>query len=111
MTGIIARIIVTAFSLVLVAEFIPGIHVDSLVTAILAAMLIGILNVLVRPILMILTLPITLLTLGLFIFVINAFLFWVAASIIDGFTVTGFLPALVGSFIVSTISTLINHKR
>ncbi len=111
MIRIIFRIIVTAFSLVLVAEFIPGIQVDSLVTAILAAMLIGILNVLVRPVLVILMLPITLLTLGLFIFVINAFLFWVAASIIDGFTVAGFLPALIGSFIVSAISTLINHKQ
>lgn len=108
MNSIIARIIITAFSLVVVAEIIPGIEVDSIFSALLASILIGILNVLVRPILVLLMLPITILTLGLFIFVINAFLFWAAASIIDGFTVTGFLPALVGSFIVSAISTLIN---
>jgi putative membrane protein len=110
MSGIFARVIVTAFSLVLVAQIIPGIEVTSALTAILAAMLIGVLNVLVRPILVLLMLPITLVTLGLFIFVINAFLFWIAASLIDGFTVSGFLPALAGSFIVSVVSTVINKK-
>lgn len=110
MPRLLARIIVTAFTLVLVAQFVPGIEVDSALTAVLAAIVIGILNLLVRPILVILTLPITLLTLGLFIFVINAILFWTAASFIDGFTVTGFFPALIGSLIVSAVSTLINQK-
>jgi Mycobacterial 4 TMS phage holin, superfamily IV len=73
MTHIITRIVVTAFSLILVAQFVPGIAVDSIVTAIIAAILLGILNTLVRPVLVILTLPVTIVTLGLFIFVINAF--------------------------------------
>jgi putative membrane protein len=110
MTHLIVRIIITAFALVLVAQFIPGIEIDGAWSAIVAALVLGLLNGLIRPILVILTLPITLLTLGLFIFVINAFLFWATASFIDGFTVTGFLPALIGSLIVSTISTLLNSK-
>lgn len=110
MSTLIIRILVTAFSLVLVAEIIPGISVDSATSALLAALVIGILNVLVRPILVFLTLPITLLTLGLFIFVINAFLFLAAASLIDGFAVSGFIPALIGSLIVSAISTFINKR-
>lgn len=108
MANILTRIIITAFSLVLVAEFVPGITVDSALTAIIAALVIGVLNTLVRPILVILTLPITILTLGLFIFVINALIFWFTASFIDGFTVSGFLPALIGSCIVSVVSTLLS---
>ncbi len=110
MVTIIARVIITAFVLLLVAQVVPGIEIDTLFTAIVAAFVLGILNVLVRPILVLLMLPITLLTLGLFIFVINAFLFWGAASLIDGFTVSGFLPALLGSLIVSVISTTLNRK-
>jgi putative membrane protein len=107
---ILTRIVVTAFALILVAELIPGISIDSVVTALVAAVVLGVLNVLVRPILVILTLPITLLTLGLFIFVINALLFWFVASFLDGFTVSGFWPALAGSIVVSIVSALINKR-
>lgn len=110
MSRMLTRIVVTAFALILVAEFIPGIEVDSVVTALIAALVLGILNVLVRPILVILTLPITLLTLGLFIFVINALLFWAVASFLDGFTVQGFWPALFGSLIVSIVSAFVNKR-
>ncbi len=110
MINLFTRLIVTAFTLVLVAEFMPGIEIDSALAALIAALILGILNALIRPILVILTLPITILTLGLFIFVINAFLFWAVASFIDGFTVTGFFPALFGSIIVSLISTFINNR-
>ena len=109
MIKIFTRLVITAFALVLVAEFVPGIAVDSASTALIAALILGILNALIRPILVILTLPITVVTLGLFIFVINALIFWVAASFLNGFTVSGFLPALIGSFIVSIISSLLNH--
>ena len=108
MKHFLARLIITAFALVLVAEFIPGITVDSAFTALIAALILGIVNAIIRPILVILTFPITILTLGLFIFVINALLFWFVASFIDGFTVTGFFPALVGSVIVSLLSTFVN---
>ncbi len=110
MSRILTRLVVTAFALILVAEFVPGIEVDSVLTALIAAFILGIMNAIIRPILVILTLPITLLTLGLFIFVINAFLFWGVASFLDGFTVSGFWPAFFGSLIVSIVSALVNKK-
>jgi putative membrane protein len=109
MSHILTRIIVTAFSLIVVAEVVPGIAIDSVYAAIIAAVVLGIVNVLIRPILVILTLPVSILTLGLFIFVINAGLFFWVASFIDGFTVDGFVPALMGSVIVSIVSTIANR--
>lgn len=106
---IIARLLTAAFALLLVARFVPGIEVENLYIAIIAALILGILNILVRPVLVLLTLPITILTLGLFIFVINALLFLFVASFVDGFNVEGFIPALLGSVIVSVISA-IGHK-
>lgn len=105
---ILTRIIVTAFSLLVVAEVVPGITVTGLVPALVAAFVLGVLNVLVKPILIILTFPITLLTLGLFIFIINAGLFFFVGSFVSGFSVSGFLPALFGSVIVSVVSSIIN---
>ncbi len=103
---IILHIFVTALSLLLVAHFIPGISISSFYVACIVALVLGILNVFVKPLLIILTLPVTLLTLGLFIFVINAGLFMFAASFVEGFTVTGFLPAFVGSILTSILSTV-----
>ena len=70
----------------------------------IAALVLGLVNALVRPILVILTLPVTILTLGLFLFVINALLFWLVAEIVEGFRVTGFVAALVGSILYSLIT-------
>ncbi len=106
--NILARIIVTAFALLLVAHFLPGITVTGIFPALIAAVILGLMNALVRPILVILTLPITIITLGLFIFVINGFLFWFVASFIDGFAVSGFWIALLGSVLVSIVSSLVN---
>lgn len=105
---ILLKIIITALTLLAIARFVPGIEVDGLYIAIITALILGILNVLVKPLLVLLTLPITILTLGLFIFVINATLFLFAASFIDGFAVSGFLSALVGSLIVSVVSSVTN---
>lgn len=105
---LITRILLNALALLLVAYYIPGIEVASLYIAIISAIILGLLNLIIRPVLIILTLPITLLTLGLFTFVINAALFLFAASFIEGFTVDGFLPALLGSVIVSVIGTIGN---
>lgn len=103
-----ARILITALALLITARIIPGIEVESLYTAIIAALILGLLNVFVKPLLVILTLPITILTLGLFMFVINAGLFLFAASFIDGLSVDGFLTALLGSLVVSVISSIGN---
>ena len=108
MMKLIYRVLLTALALLLAAYLIPGIAVSSLYIAIIAAIILGILNLIARPILVVLTLPITVFTLGLFIFVINALLFWFAASFIEGFNVSGFIPALLGSIIVSVISAIGN---
>lgn len=105
----IYRVLITALALMICAYLIPGIVVANIYVAIIAAVILGLLNLIARPILVVLTFPITILTLGLFIFVINAALFWFTASFIDGFEVAGFIPALVGSLVVSLISTLGNH--
>ena len=105
---LIVRIVIGALALLIVERLVPGITVDGLYTALIAAVILGLLNLIARPILVVLTLPITILTLGLFLFIINAFLFWFSASFIDGFTVTGFLPALLGSVLVSIISAVGN---
>lgn len=101
---IFSRILVTALALLLVAELLPGIVVSGLYPALIAAVLLGVLNVFIRPILVILTLPITIITLGLFTFVINAILFWLVAHFVTGFDVDSFFSALLGSLIVSVVS-------
>lgn len=103
---IIAHVLITALSLLLVAAVVPGIEVSNIYIAIVAALILGLLNLVVKPVLVLLTLPITIVTLGLFMFVINALLFWFAASFIEGFSVSGFIPALLGSIIVSVASAL-----
>ena len=106
---LVTKLLLVTLTLLLVASLVPGIEVDGFYTALIAAIVIGLLNLFVKPILVLLTLPITVLTLGLFLFVINAFLFWFAASFIEGFAVDGFLAALVGSLIVSIVSTFANR--
>jgi putative membrane protein len=105
---IILRILFNALGLLLIAKYVPGITVDSFYTAVIAALILGVLNVILKPILTILTLPITLLTLGLFSLVINAALFIFAASFIEGFAVASFWYALLGSLLMSLISTIGN---
>ncbi len=106
---LLTKVLLTALTLLIVAEYVPGITVDGLYPAIIAAVILGLLNVFVRPILLILTFPITLITVGLFVFVINAALFWYAASFIEGFAVESFWYALLGSLIVSVVSTISNR--
>lgn len=90
------------------AYFIPGIAVASFYTALIVAALWGIVNVIVKPILLILTLPLTILTLGLFTFVINALLFWFLGTVVKGFIVDGFIAAFLGALFVSVVSFIGN---
>src|ERR1043165_4957963 len=106
MLSLLLRWLVNAGALLLVAYLYPGVQVKDFVAALLAPLVLGLVNALVRPILVILTLPVTLLTLGLFLFVINALLFWLVAEIVKGFTVDGFLAALVGSILYSVITLI-----
>ena len=97
-----------ACALVLVAHLYPGVQVTSFGAALVAALVLGLLNTLVRPVLILLTLPVTLLTLGLFLFVINALMFWAAASVLDGLHVNGFWAAMVGSLLYSLCALVID---
>lgn len=107
MINIVLKVLITAGALLLVAHFIPGIAIDSFTVAVVAAVVLGALNLTVKPVLTILTLPITIITFGLFAFVLNAFMFALAAYILPGFEVAGFIPALIGSFIVTFVSTIV----
>jgi len=104
MRGIIVRTLIIAAGIGVAAWLIPGVRVDGLGTLILAALLMGLVNAFVRPLLVLLTLPITVLTFGLFLIVINAALFGLVASLLDGFTVTGATPALLGWLVVVVVS-------
>ncbi|NUZ04459.1 phage holin family protein [Piscinibacter koreensis] len=105
---ILVRWLLLAAALLLVAEIYAGVTVASFGSALIAALVIGLLNTLLRPLLVLLTLPVTLLTLGLFLFVINALMFYVAASLLTGFGVRGFGAALLGSLIYSVFGLIID---
>lgn len=105
---IILRWLLLAAALLLVAHLYPGVIVKSFGSAMIAALVLGLLNTLLRPILVLLTLPVTVVTLGLFLFIINALMFYFAAGMLDGFTVTGFAAALIGSLIYSVCGLVID---
>ena len=105
---ILVRWLLLAAALLLVAHLYPGVTVASFTSALLAAFVLGLFNTLVRPLLVLLTLPVTLITLGLFLFVINALMFWAAASVLDGFNVAGFSAALIGSLLYSLCGMVID---
>jgi putative membrane protein len=107
MIKLLAKWLLSAAALLFVAYVYTGVEVQTFTSALIAAFVLGLLNTVVRPILLVLTLPVTVLTLGLFLFVINALMFWAAASLLEGFHVRGFLAALVGSLIYSLLGVLI----
>jgi len=93
-----------SLALIAVASFVPGIHVDGFMAAFAAALVLGLVNTLIRPIFLVLTLPVTVLTLGLFILVINGLMFWFAGSILRGFVVDSFWHAVLGALLFSIFS-------
>jgi len=105
---LLVRWLLLAAALLLVAHLYSGVQVTSFGSAMVAALVIGLFNTLLRPVLVLLTLPVTLLTLGLFLFVINALMFYFAAQILDGLQVSGFVAALIGSLIYSLCSMVID---
>jgi putative membrane protein len=100
--------LLNTLALVAVAYLMPSVTIASFGAALVAAALLGLVNTIIRPILVLLTLPVTVLTLGLFIFVINGLLFWAVASMLEGFDVTGFWSALFAAIIYSLISWLLS---
>jgi putative membrane protein len=106
--SILTNWILSALALVIVANYVPGFHVNSFTTALIVALVLGIVNSLIKPFIIILTLPINILTLGLFTFVINAFLLLAVARFVAGFTINGFVPALIGAVILWLINIIIH---
>jgi putative membrane protein len=104
----ILHVLATAAALLIIAHYIPGITIASFTTAVIVALLWGLIGLTIKPVLGLLTLPITILTLGLFSFILNAALFWLLSVFVPGFAVAGFIPALEGSVILSLVSGLIH---
>jgi putative membrane protein len=106
MNGVIFRTLILMLGLFLASAIVPGVSISGAGTFILASILLGLVNVFVRPIAFLLTLPITVVTLGLFLFVINAGMFGLVAAMLDGFFVSGFWAAIFGAVVVSITSTI-----
>jgi putative membrane protein len=104
MFGLLIRWVLSALALILTAKLVPGIMVDGFAALFIAALVLGLVNAIVRPILIFFTLPLTFITLGLFLLVVNAITFGLAAWLVPGFSVHGFGPALIGSIVMSILS-------
>lgn len=108
MSSILFRWVLNAIALLIVANVVPGFGVDTFYSALIAALVLGLVNALIRPLLFILTLPVTVLTLGLFTFVINALMIWFVSTIVKGFNVEGFIPALLAALLLWIIALATN---
>lgn len=104
MIGILISWLIVTAAILIAAYILPGLRVKSFGAAIIAAAVLAVLNAFVRPVLVVLTLPITLVTLGLFLFILNALVFWFVGAVVPGFEVKNFWYALLGSLIVSIVS-------
>jgi len=105
---LLVKWLLSATALLALAQLFSGVEVASFGSALIAAFVIGLFNIFLRPVLIVLTLPVTLVTLGLFLFIINALLFWAAAEILEGFQVRSFGAALLGSLIYSAFGLVID---
>lgn len=106
--SLILRWVLNALVLLCVAYYLPGVAVSGFYAAMVAALVLGFINALIKPIIVLLTLPVNILTLGLFTFVINALMFWLASTVVKGFSVSGFGAAFWGALILTLASALIN---
>jgi putative membrane protein len=106
---LLIRLIINAIVFYLIALYVPGFHISGWTAAIIAAVIFGLVNAIIRPIVLLLSLPATILTLGLFVIVVNALMFWLTVWITPGFKVDGFMPALIGGVIMTVVSIITNH--
>lgn len=104
----LVSILFTTLFVVLLANFMPGVHVDSLYTALIVALVLGLLNIFVKPVLVLLTLPATIFTLGLFLLVVNAIIVMICDYLIDGFKIADFIHALIFSLALSICQTILS---
>ena len=100
------RLIINAIAFYLIALYLPGFHVANFTSALIAALIFGLVNAIVRPIVLLITLPFTIVTLGLFVLIVNAAMFWLTARIAPGVRIDGFGPAFLGALIMLVVSFL-----
>ncbi len=105
--GFLVRVLVNALAILFAAAIVPGIEIRGVLSALGAGLVLGLVNAVVRPVLLVLTLPLTLVTLGLFLFVLNGLCLWLTSALVKGFEVHGFWPAIFGALIVSLVSWLL----
>jgi putative membrane protein len=99
----------TVLAVLAAAQFVPGFHITGFYAAAIVALLLGVIGITIRPVLLLLTLPINLLSLGLFSFVINAGILLVLAGFVDGFQIEGFIPALIGGVVIAVVQWLVHR--
>lgn len=109
MMGFLLHLVLTAAALLLVARVVSGVHVSGFGAAVIGALVLGLVNAIVRPVMILLTLPITILTLGLFLFVINALMLWLASALVPGMQIRGFGAALLGSLLLTVLNLVIDR--
>lgn len=109
MATLVVKWLVNALAIFIVGQFLPGIHVPDYMTALWVALVLGVVNTVIRPILLLITLPINILSLGLFTFVLNGLMFWLAAKFVHNFSVDGFWWAVLGALVVSAIATVLDR--
>lgn len=106
--GLLINLLISSLAVFITAQLLPGVSVDNFYTAVIAAIVLGLMNAVIKPILLIFTLPLTIITLGLFTFVINAILILLASNFVSGFHVDGFLTALLFSLVLSVVNSVLN---
>ncbi|MCF7885091.1 MAG: phage holin family protein [Candidatus Marinimicrobia bacterium] len=106
--SLLARLIITMIALLVTAQVVPGIHVSGIGAGLFAAAILGIVNVILKPILIIFTIPITLFTFGIFLFIINGLMLWITSEIVPGFWISSLGAAVIGSIVLSIVNWLIN---
>ena len=109
MLGIVLPALVTAFSLLVIDAVLPGVTLETVTASVLAAIAIGVVNAIIRPIIKLLSLPLTLVTFGLFSLVVNGFCFWLASTLVPGFEVRGLIGFIIGPIVLSFLSTTFGH--
>jgi putative membrane protein len=105
--GFVLRVLINAAAIYLAASIVPGLEIRDVLTALGAGLVLGLINAFVRPVLVVLTLPVTILTLGLFLVVLNALCLWLTAQVVTGFEVHGFWPAVLGALLISVVSWIL----
>jgi putative membrane protein len=109
MRSFLLHLVLTAVALLVVANVVGGVEVGGFAAALIGALILGLVNAVVRPVMILLTLPLTIVTLGLFLFVVNALMLWLVAAVVPGFRISGFGAALLGSLLLTVLNMLIDR--